>query len=99
MLQGASDSMKNRIHAIFKGRVQGVFFRDFTRRKSIEHGLCGWVRNLDNGDVEAVFEGDDDEINIVIDWLKTSHPHARVDNVTVSTEPFTGEFKKFDIAY
>jgi acylphosphatase len=92
-------SMKIRINAVFKGRVQGVFFRDWTRRKAYEIGLTGWVRNLDNGDVDAVFEGDSDKINEILDWLKTRHPHARVDKIEAETGKYTGEFLGFEIKY
>ena len=91
--------MKTSVHVIFKGMVQGVFFRDFTQRKSIENDLFGWVKNMDNGDVEAVFEGDDDKIHIVIEWLKHEHPYARVDKVICSNIVYSGKYKSFDIRY
>jgi acylphosphatase len=91
--------MKTRIHAIFRGRVQGVFFRDYTCRKSLENGVTGWVKNLDNGDVEAVFEGEEERIASVIGWLRNEHPHARVDGIERSTGKYTGEFENFEVVY
>jgi acylphosphatase len=53
----------------------------------------------DNGDVEALFEGEEDNINNVIDWLKHEHPHARVDEVNITRSKYTGDFDSFDIGY
>lgn len=90
---------KTRVRAIFKGRVQGVFFRDWTRRKAIERGLTGWVKNLDNGDVEAIFEGERSDIDAVIEWLKNEHPSARVDGVDALTGEANGQWSDFKIEY
>jgi len=70
-----------RLHAWVSGRVQGVFFRDFTRQQAADHGLAGWVRNLEDGRVEAVFEGDRAAVASVLERLRQGPPRARVDGI------------------
>ncbi len=83
--------MKSRIHVYISGRVQGVFFRDSTREKAQEIGLNGWVRNMRDGRVEAVFEGDEDKVNKMIEWCHEGPRSARVDRVEISKEEPVGE--------
>ncbi len=70
-------------HVFFTGRVQGVFFRAFTEKNARELGIKGWVRNLSDGRVEAVFEGPKDKVEELIYLCRYEHPHARVDSVDV----------------
>ncbi|MCX8034373.1 MAG: acylphosphatase [Thermodesulfovibrio sp.] len=70
-------------HLLISGRVQGVFYRAFTKDVADSLGLKGWVRNLRDGRVEAVFEGDEDKISIAIERCKEGPPHAKVDNIEV----------------
>jgi acylphosphatase len=77
--------MTNGTHVIVKGRVQGVFFRDYTSRQAKELGLSGWVQNLPDGTVEALFIGKESTIRIMLKWLETGSPASQVDNI-VSTE-------------
>lgn len=72
--------------AFVSGRVQGVFFRDFTRRTARRHGVVGWVRNLPDGRVEALLEGEPSAVEAVLDALRDGPPAARVDNIAVSEE-------------
>ncbi|MBU6997637.1 MAG: acylphosphatase [Theionarchaea archaeon] len=88
-----------RAHLFISGRVQGVFFRSNTRKKALELGLGGWVRNLNDGRVEAVFEGEESAIEKVIDWCHQGPTHASVDDVEVHWEEFRDEFKTFSIRY
>ena len=90
---------KIRAHAIISGRVQGVFFRMETMRAAQRIGVSGWVRNLRDGTVEAVFEGDEARIDAIIQWCKEGPPHAHVTDVKVDREEYTGEFDGFDITY
>ncbi|MEE9496158.1 MAG: acylphosphatase [Desulfobacterales bacterium] len=90
---------KTRAHAIISGRVQGVFFRMETQRAADRCGVCGWVRNLKDGTVEAVFEGDQDRVDAILDWCRQGPPHANVADVNVSWNDYTGEFKGFDISF
>lgn len=83
--------MKSRIHVYISGRVQGVFFRDSTREKAREIGVNGWVRNMREGRVEAVIEGDEDKVNKMLEWCHEGPGSARVDKVEVSKEEPVGE--------
>ncbi|HON58782.1 MAG TPA: acylphosphatase [Smithella sp.] len=88
-----------RVHVYIGGRVQGVFFRAETRRAAKQFHLYGWVRNLPDGRVEALFEGEDKNIDEMIKWCHIGPPAARVDNVVFREEPYTGEFSDFTIEY
>ncbi len=78
--------MVNRYHVYISGRVQGVFFRNTTKKKAKELGINGWVKNLDDGRVEAVFEGDEEKLNEMLDFCEEGPRLARVDDVEVSSE-------------
>ena len=90
---------KVRAHAIISGRVQGVFFRVETKRAADGFGVLGWVRNRRDGTVEALFEGDRDLVDAVLEWCKEGPAQARVSDVKVDWEAYTGEFTAFDITY
>ena len=79
-----------RYRVLISGRVQGVFFRDTCRRLAERHGVAGWVRNLPDGRVEAVFEGRDEDVRQLVDWTRTGPRLAAVDNVAVQPEPPEG---------
>lgn len=91
--------MKRRARVLISGRVQGVFFRAHTRRKAHELGLTGFVRNLPDGRVEAVFEGDQELIEKMIAWCHRGPSGARVEAVEVTWEEFQGNFQDFHIQY
>ncbi|MEM2254035.1 MAG: acylphosphatase [Candidatus Bathyarchaeia archaeon] len=93
------DSMRVRAHVFVSGRVQGVFFRHETRREARMRGVKGWVRNLPDGRVEAVFEGEEEAVKQLIEFCKRGPPGARVTGVEVKWENYTGEFKDFEIRY
>ncbi len=75
-----------RAHVLVKGIVQGVGYRYSTKFNADRLGVSGWVRNLDNGDVEAVFEGGKDSVCSIIDWCKKGPSMSRVDRVAVDYE-------------
>ena len=75
-----------RVHAIVHGRVQGVFFREFTKRKAQELGLEGWVKNLPDRTVETVFRGEADLVAVMIQWLYTGSPQSDVAEVDIKEE-------------
>ncbi|MGW7006361.1 acylphosphatase [Streptomyces sp. NPDC054933] len=75
-----------RKRVIVSGEVQGVFFRDTCRRTALEHGVAGWVRNLPDGTVEAVFEGAPDAVEQMVSWARQGPPLAIVDRVLVYDE-------------
>ena len=79
-----------RYRVLISGRVQGVFFRDTCRRLAERHGVAGWVRNLPDGRVEAVFEGSDEEVRRLVDWARIGPRLAVVDTVAVQPEPPEG---------
>ena len=88
-----------RIHIFVTGRVQGVFFRQSTKVVAIKNNVNGWVRNLDDGRVEIVGEGEESNINSFIDWCKTGPANSRVDEFELSVENSTGEFENFEVRY
>jgi acylphosphatase len=79
-----------RNHVLVSGRVQGVFFRDTCRRLARQYGVAGWVRNLPDGRVEAVFEGPAEDVGRLVDWCRHGPRHAVVDHVEVQAEPPEG---------
>lgn len=91
--------MNARAHIFVSGRVQGVFFRDHTRRWASSLDLTGWVRNTMDGRVEVLAEGDKDRIENLISRLKEGPPMAHVENVEVDWEEYRGEFIDFRITW
>jgi len=91
--------MKVRAHVFISGRVQGVFFRFHTKEWASELNVKGWIRNLPDGRVEAVLEGEEEDVKEIIERMKVGPPLARVDNVEVIWEEYKGEFKDFIIKY
>ena len=87
------------VHVFISGRVQGVFFRAATQRMAKDFNLTGWVRNMVDGRVEAVFEGDDANVDKMLAWCHIGPPAARVEEVLTEEEPYTGEFRNFNIKY
>ncbi len=86
-----------RVHVLVSGRVQGVFFRGATHAKMRSLGLSGFVRNLADGRVEAVVEGDDARVEQALAFLRRGPPHAKVEAVEVSDEPCTGDRSEFEL--
>ncbi|MFH1774579.1 MAG: acylphosphatase [Methanobacteriota archaeon] len=91
--------MHVRAHAYISGRVQGVFFRSSAEEKAFELGIKGWVRNLRDGRVEAIFEGEKEKVEEMLRWCYKGPPYARVTNVEVKWEDYKGEFRSFGVAY
>jgi acylphosphatase len=79
------------------GMVQGVSFRYFTARTARQHQVTGWVRNLPDGTVEALFEGEEMEVRQVVDWCRQGPSQARVDGLEVDWEDYRGEFALFEV--
>ena len=88
-----------RVHAIVHGRVQGVFFRDYTKRKAEQLGLNGWVRNLPDRTVETVFQGESGRVDDMTRWLYTGSPQSEVTEVNVHEEKPGDELPGFIIRY
>ena len=72
-----------RAHAIVSGGVQGVFYRVSAYERAIELGLAGWIRNLSDGRVEAVFEGPEEQVEAMIAWCREGTTLSRVERVEV----------------
>lgn len=80
-----------RRHVWVSGHVQGVWFRESMRETAASRGVAGWVRNLPDGRVEAVFEGSLADVEATVAWCRRGPPAARVEHVEVREEPPTGE--------
>lgn len=91
--------MKVRAHVFVRGHVQGVFFRFETRTKAMQHKVTGWVKNLRDGRVEAVFEGEKEAVEAMIDFCRRGPSGATVTGVDVLWEEPKGEFDRFSVLY
>lgn len=81
------------------GRVQGIFFRSETRNEAKKLAVKGLVRNLSDGRVEAVFEGEEKSVKELIEFCRRGPPGARVTDVDIIWENYTGEFRNFEVRY
>lgn len=88
-----------RVRVFVSGRVQGVAFRHSTVKKALSLNLNGWVRNLGDGRVEAVFEGDDAPVDAMLGWCHRGPSLAYVTHVDVQEEPFSGQYEDFKISH
>lgn len=91
--------MKERAHIIVRGIVQGVFFRYNTMKVAQSLGIKGWVRNLRDGSVEILCEGESKDIEELIKWCWKGPQGAYVENVDATKEEYVGEFQTFEIRY
>jgi acylphosphatase len=89
--------VKVRAHVLVTGDVQGVFFRSGTRNQANLLNLTGWIRNLSDGRVEVVAEGQKDDVEAMVEFCRKGPPGARVDDVEITWEKPTGNFKEFEI--
>lgn len=87
----------SRVHIFVNGKVQGVYYRQNTAQKAQELRINGWVRNLSDGRVEAVMEGDEINIDKMLAWCKQGPPDAIVSGLEVNNEEYKDEFNAFDI--
>jgi len=91
--------MNVRAHVYISGYVTGVFFRHHTQQLAQRLGVSGWVRNLHDGRVEAVFEGEREQVEEMVKSCREGPPGARVTDVEVKWEKYQGEFSGFEIKY
>ncbi|MEY7848062.1 acylphosphatase [Natrarchaeobius sp. A-rgal3] len=91
-------SDRTRAHAFVSGTVQGVFYRATTRDTARERGVDGWVKNLEDGRVEAVFEGPEAAVESMVEWCHEGSPRASVEDVEVEYGNPMGE-DGFEIRY
>ncbi len=90
---------KARAHVHISGRVQGVYFRQTTKNQAQNQGLTGWMRNVEDDGVEAVFEGEEAAVKTLVEYCHHGPKGALVAKVLVDWEPFRGEFQNFSIIY
>lgn len=90
---------KMQLFVIITGRVQGVGFRNFTQLNAKQLGINGYAKNLPNGTVEVVAEGDKAQLDALIALLKKGPRYARVDSLEIDERPFTGEYQTFGVRY
>ena len=91
--------VQKQIHIFVTGRVQGVFFRQSTKVMAIKNNVKGWVRNLDDGRVEIVAQGETQDIDNLAHWCKTGPANSRVDEFELSEENVSDEFETFEVRY
>jgi len=89
--------MQVRAHVLVSGRVQGVLYRWETLRKARALDVKGWVRNLPDGRVEAVLEGEEEKVNKLLEWMRVGPEMAVVESLDVDWQRYTGEFSNFRI--
>jgi len=87
-----------RLHLVIIGKVQGISFRDFVKRRAIELGIKGWVKNLDDK-VEVVAEGNENRLDEFLELCKKGPAEAEVEFVQIENEEYVKEFDKFEIKY
>ena len=93
--------MLKQAHLIIHGKVQGVFYRDYTRKKARELNLTGWVRNNPDGTVEVLCYGKPENIDEFIKWCHQGSPLSNVAYIDIQKQPFEGEgpYESFEIEY
>ncbi len=91
--------VKQRLRLFVKGKVQGVFFRQALKVMAKTHNVSGWVKNLKNGRVEAILEGEDLDVSSMVEWCHRGPANARVEDIEIRNEKYKGEFSKFEVLY
>lgn len=86
-----------RAHVYVSGGVQGVMFRDSARQEARQFGLDGWIKNLPDGRVEAVFEGPSEDVRRMVRWCEEGPPHANVEDVEAEFEDARGDLRGFEV--
>lgn len=90
---------KQRVRLFIKGKVQGVFFRQALKVMAKKNHVNGWVRNLSDGRVEAILEGEDLNVSTLVEWAHAGSANARVEDIEIKNEKYKDEFKKFEVLY
>lgn len=90
---------KQRIRIFVSGKVQGVFFRQALKVMAKKNSVTGWVKNLKDGRVEAVLEGDLEKVSRLVEWSHGGPANARVEDVEIINEKFLDEYTQFDVLY
>ncbi len=90
---------KSRVKVIVKGIVQGVNFRYYSQRQAAKFNITGWVKNLPDGSVAGVFEGDEQDVEAMVQWCRRGPPSAHVTELIVQPEEYRGEFSSFSVKF
>ncbi len=90
---------KQRVHLFIKGKVQGVFFRQAMKVAAKKNRVSGWVKNLKDGRVESIIEGEDVGVSNMVEWCHAGPANARVEDIEIRNEKYKGEFTKFEVLY
>jgi acylphosphatase len=90
---------KSRVKVIVKGIVQGVNFRYYSQRQATKFNVSGWVKNLPDGSVAAVFEGDEQDVEAMVQWCRRGPPSAHVTELIAQPEEYRGEFSSFSVKF
>lgn len=88
-----------RVHLLITGKVQGVYFRQTMMETAEKNNVFGWVRNLQDDKVEAVLEGNDSNVDAVVEWAQFGPAGAVVRKLKIAEENYAGEFSDFEIRY
>ena len=88
-----------RLHLFVSGIVQGVYFRQSLKETADKNNVLGWVRNLPDQRVEAVLQGEESNVDAVVDWSNFGPPGAVVEELKITAEPYRDEFSNFEIRY
>ena len=91
--------MNCRVHLFISGRVQGVFFRWTVKQKARKIRIRGWVKNLPDGQVEAILESEKEKAEELIEWIKKGVHLAKVDDIKIKWEDYQNEFDNFEVRY
>lgn len=97
MSNGENNRDSERAHVRVSGAVQGVFFRDSSQERAEQLGLAGWVKNLPDGRVEAVFEGPSEQVREMVRWCEEGPQRADVEDVEVDFEEAHGDLGSFEV--
>ena len=90
---------KRRVRILISGKVQGVFFRQALKVIAKKNNVFGWVKNLEDKRVEALLEGNTENINSIVEWARIGPAHSRVDSIVINDEEFKNEFSIFEVLY
>jgi acylphosphatase len=90
---------KSRVKVIVKGIVQGVNFRYYSQRQAAKFSITGWVKNLPDGSVAGVFEGDEQDVEAMVQWCRRGPPSAHVAELIAQPEEYRGEFSSFSVKF
>jgi acylphosphatase len=90
---------KHRVRIYVKGKVQGVFFRQALKVTAKKNNVCGWVKNLKDGRVEVLLEGENLDVSTMVEWCHAGSANARVEDIEIKNEKYRGEFSKFEVLY